>query len=72
MLTKTLYIDLNDAGNTYLTDPPIEKVYPEIKGIFKIAPLKTLNIVNPMLELSYEWPNNHDFSSQASAAYIFQ
>ncbi len=68
---KTLYIDLNEVGNTYLTDQPIVKVYPEIKGIFKIAPLKTLNVVNPMLELSYEWPSNPDFSSQVSAAYIF-
>jgi len=68
---RTIYVDMNNLNNDYLKYVPWEYTPYSRKNILKITPLKTINFVNPGLELGFEWLNSQKFSSQFSATYIF-
>ncbi len=67
----TIYIDLVKKDSSYLTFIPLAKPYDKYLNIIKITPLKSIGIVNPGLEISFERKFSNYFTTQLMASYLF-
>lgn len=67
---KTVFIDLNLKDSSYLTYIPLSKKYDVYENTLKITPLKTIALLNPSLELSYERRTGRSFSTQLTASCL--
>jgi len=67
---KTIYINLEDTTNNYLTYIPQDNLYKRNVNILKISPLKPAGYINPSIELSYERITGSRFSTQIMASYL--
>lgn len=68
---QTIYIDLNEKNNNYLTYEPFDTIYSKYNNIIKINPLKTVSLINSGLEVSFEKRFSKYFTTQLSANYLF-
>jgi len=67
---STVYIDLNDNENSYLTYKPLDSTYSRYTGILKITPLRAVSMINSGFEISYEKKISNSFSTQIMASYL--
>lgn len=67
---ETVYIDLNDSDNDYLTYKPLDSTFAKYTSILKLTPLRTVSIINSGFEISYEKKLSNSFSTQIMASYL--
>lgn len=67
---KTVYIDVSVNDSSFSTIKPLDKSYDNYSNIVKITPFKTVGLINPSVELSYERRTGRSFSTQLMASYL--
>lgn len=67
---KTIYLQMTDTQRIYFNYQPINDYKSARLNVLKITPLKTIDLVNAAIELSYERKTGANFSTQIMAAYL--
>lgn len=67
----TVYIDLNDRENRYLTYKPLDSTFARYTSVLKLTPLRTVSVINSGFEISCEQKISSSFSTQIMASYLF-
>jgi hypothetical protein len=67
---RTVYINTNEASNSYLTYIPLDSATAKRKNIIKFAPFRIVALSNPGVELSYERKTGKQFSTELMATWL--
>jgi hypothetical protein len=67
---RTVYINTNEASNSYLTYIPLDSATAKRKSIIKFTPFRIVALSNPGVELSYERKTGNQFSTEFMATYL--